>query len=115
MCSTWYGVWRFKGLTRRIDSDKRLRDKAFNIAKNPKYDRYPRGFTSMVYKVFDKKTSAVCTRPETLAGSGLKKENISNKGLAEKLHKSIIRKFKKKKFTHFLEILFGVLILLICN
>ena len=28
----------FKGLTRRIASDKILRDKAFNIAKNPKYD-----------------------------------------------------------------------------
>ena len=29
-----------KGLTRRTASDKILRDKAFNIAKNPKYDRY---------------------------------------------------------------------------
>ena len=32
-------------------------DKAFNIAKNPKYDRYQRGLASMVYKFFDKKTS----------------------------------------------------------
>ena len=30
----------FKDLTRRIASDKILRDKAFNIAKNPKYDEY---------------------------------------------------------------------------
>ena len=29
-----------KDLTRRTVSDKILRDKAFNIAKNPKYDRY---------------------------------------------------------------------------
>ena len=28
----------FKNLTRRTTSDKILRDKAFNIAKNPKYD-----------------------------------------------------------------------------
>ena len=30
----------FKDLGRRTDSDKILRDKAFNIAKNPEYDRY---------------------------------------------------------------------------
>ena len=28
----------FKDLTRRTASDKTMRDKAFNIAKNPKYD-----------------------------------------------------------------------------
>ena len=39
----------FKDLKRRTASDKILRDKAFNIAKNPKYDRYQRGLGSMVY------------------------------------------------------------------
>ena len=29
----------FQDLSRRTASDKLLRDKAFNIAKNPKYDR----------------------------------------------------------------------------
>ena len=38
----------FKDLTRRIASDKVLRDKAINIAKNPKYDRYRKGLASMV-------------------------------------------------------------------
>ena len=33
----------FKDLTRRTTSDKKLRDKAFNIAKNPKYDGYKLG------------------------------------------------------------------------
>ena len=33
----------FKDLTRRRASDKILRDKQFNIAKNPKYDAYQRG------------------------------------------------------------------------
>ena len=45
----------FKDLKRRTASDKILRDKAFNIAKNPKYDGYQRGLASMVYKFFDKK------------------------------------------------------------
>ena len=33
----------FKDLKKRTASDKVLRDKAFNIAKNPKYDGYQRG------------------------------------------------------------------------
>ena len=37
----------FKDLTRRTASDKILLDKAFNIAKNPKYDGYKRGLVSM--------------------------------------------------------------------
>ena len=45
----------FKDLTRRTASDKILRDKAFNFAKNPKYDGYRRGLASMVYEFFDKK------------------------------------------------------------
>ena len=62
-------------LTTTTASDKILHDKTFNIAKNPKYDRYIRGLTTMVYKFFDKKT----------IGSDIKNENISNKELAEKL------------------------------
>ena len=45
----------FKDLTRRTVLDKILRDKAFNIAKNTKYDGYQLGLASMVYKFFDKK------------------------------------------------------------
>ena len=39
----------FKDLTRRTASDKVLHDKAFNIAKNPKYDEYQHRLASMVY------------------------------------------------------------------
>ena len=39
----------FKDLARRTASDKVLRDKAFNIAKNSKYDGYQRRLASMVY------------------------------------------------------------------
>ena len=46
----------FKNLPRRTVSGKVLHDKAFNIAKNPIYDGYQRGLTSMVYKCFDKKS-----------------------------------------------------------
>ena len=46
----------FKDLARRTASDIALRDKAFNIAKNPKYDGYKRKPPSMVYKFLDKKS-----------------------------------------------------------
>ena len=46
----------FKDLARRTAPDKILWDKAFNIAKNPKYDGYQRRLASMVYKFFDKKS-----------------------------------------------------------
>ena len=45
----------FKDLNRRAVADKVLRDKAFNIAKNPKYDGYQCGLASMIYELFDKK------------------------------------------------------------
>ena len=79
---------RFKDLNRRTAADKALRDKAFNIATNPKYDGYQRGLASMVYKFFDKKKLLV---------EHSKIEITSNKGLAEELHKPIIKKFNKRK------------------
>ena len=75
----------FKDLPRRTTSDKVLRDKAFNIAKNPKYDKYQRGLASMVYKFFDKKTS----------GGAVKSKFMLNQQLAEELQKLIIRRFEK--------------------
>ena len=49
----------FPDLKRRTASDNILRDKAFNIAKNPKYDGYQRGLDSMVYKFLKKSPQAV--------------------------------------------------------
>ena len=65
----------FKDLSRRATWDKVLRDKVFNIAKNPKSDEYLKGLASMFYKSFDKKSSGVALthawseipRSETLA------------------------------------------------
>ena len=90
----------FKGIARKTASDKVLRDKAFNIAKSPKYDGYQRGLVSMVYKFFDKKSK----------GSGVNTPLEFNEQLAEELHKPIIRKFKKEKLILDLEIIFGMLI-----
>ena len=64
-----------------------MRHKAFNIAKNPKYNEYQKGLALMVYNFFDKKTS----------DEAIKSEKMSNKQLAEKLHKPVIRKFNKRK------------------
>ena len=86
-----------KDLVRRTQSDKILRDKAFNIAVDPKYDGYQRGLASMVYKLFDKKSS----------GSGIINER--NHQLANELHKPIIRKFKKRKvYSTFRDNIWGV-------
>ena len=44
-----------KDLTKRTVSDQVLKDRAYEIAMNPKYDGYQKGLASMVYKFFDKK------------------------------------------------------------
>ena len=71
-------------LLRRTQSEKILRNKAFKIASDPKYDGYQRGLAPMVYKFFDKKSS----------GSGIINEAIYQ--LADELHKPIMRNFFKK-------------------
>ena len=73
----------FKDLARRTTSDKVLKDKAFNIAKNPKNDGYQKGLASMVYKFFDKNSK----------GGGVYVEVKHNEQLAKELHKPIIRNF----------------------
>ena len=76
----------FKDLAKRTFADKVLKDKAFKIANDQKYDGYQRGLASIVYKFFDKKSR--------VSGIANNKENIQ---LAHELHKPIIRKFKKRK------------------
>ena len=49
----------FKDLAWRTASNKVLRDKEFNIDKNPKYDGYQRGLASMVYKFLIKSREVV--------------------------------------------------------
>ena len=87
-----------KYLVKRTQSDKVLKDKAFKIASNPKYDGYQRGLASMVYKFFDKKSK----------GSGIT-TNEFNYQLANELHKPVIKKFKKRKvYSSFKDNIWGV-------
>ena len=75
-----------KDLAKRTQSEKNLRDKAFEIASDPKCGGYQRGLSSMVYKFFDKTSSrsgVAATEP--------------NYQLANELYKQIIRKFTKRK------------------
>ena len=46
----------FEDLPKRVPYVKLLSDKAYNIAKNPKYGGYQIGIGSVVYTVFDKKS-----------------------------------------------------------
>ena len=56
----------FKELTRRTASNNILRDKAFNFAKNPKYDGYQGGLALMIYKCFDKKAFSGAIKNENM-------------------------------------------------
>ena len=92
---------KYKDLERRTQLDKVLKDKAFAIVNNPKYDGYPRGLASMVYKFLDKKSK----------GTGIKNEIKENQQLVNEPHKPNTRKFKKKeKCILLLKIIFEVLI-----
>ena len=87
----------FKDLVRRTASDRILRDKAFNIAKNPKYDGYQRGLAYMAFNFYDKKSK----------GSGIDNNNLikQNIELAEEYINQLLKKFQKEKFILDLEII----------
>ena len=74
-----------KDLAKKTQSEKVLRDEAFKIASDLKYNGFQRGLASMVYKFFDKKSS----------GRGI--SNKPNYQLADTIHKQITKKFKKRK------------------
>ena len=59
------------------------------LLKSSKYDGYQQGYASMVYTLFDEKTSAGAIK------------NMSNKEVAEESHKPIIRKFNNRKVHSF--------------
>ena len=84
----------FKDLAKRTAADKVLRDKAFKITSDQKYDGYQRGLASMVYKFFDKKSQGSGRPLSSALQLASNKENIQ---LANELHKLSIRKFKNRK------------------
>ena len=54
----------FEDLAKRTASDKVLRRKAFNIAKNPKSDGYQISLANLVYKFYNKEC-------DTYTGTGI--------------------------------------------
>ena len=80
----WFMV-NIKILTKRTQSDKVLRGEAFEIASNPKYHGYQRRLASIVYKLFNTKST----------GSGV--NFMPNQQHENELHKPIVQKFKRRK------------------
>ena len=83
-----------KDLAKRTQSDNVLRDKAFKIVSDPKYD----GLASMVYKIFDKKSSEVVLTLHQIISSRV---NFISR---------LLENLRDEKFIHLLETIFGVLI-----
>ena len=102
----------YKDVENRLISDQILRNSAYGIASNPKYDGYQRGLASMVYKFFDSKVAPLDKK--TMSGKDNAKHSSlerteNNKILAEELHKPVIKKFNKRKvYSQFKENIWGV-------
>ena len=101
----------FKDLPGKTTSDKVLRDKVLNIAKNLIYYRYQRGLASKICKFVDKKSAllaqsgTLAKRGKSASGGPFKSKimpnqhplDLATQQLAEELLKPIIRKFEKRK------------------
>ena len=91
---------KYKDVENRLISDQKLRNSAYDIASNPKYDGHQRGLASMVYKFFYSKVAPLDKK--TMSGEGNAKHSFlerteNNKILAEELHKPVIKKFNERK------------------
>ena len=69
-----------------------MKNRAYEITGNCKFDEYQRVLASMVYKIFDKKT---------VLGESV------NKKLAKRLHKPVVKNWKKEKSMLYLKTVFG--------
>ena len=101
-----------KDVENRLISDQKLKNSAYDIAINPKYDGYQRGLASMVYKFFDSKIAPLDKK--TMSGKGNAKHSSlermrNNKTLVKELHKPVIKKFNKRKvYSQFKDNIWGV-------
>ena len=94
---------KYKDVENRLILAQKLRNSAYDIASNPKYDGYQRGLASMVYKFFDSKVAPLDKK--TVSDKGIKNNII----LAEELHKAVIKKFNKRKvYSQFRDNIWGV-------
>ena len=86
--------YKYRDSVNRRESDISLKSKALKIAIDHKADGYQKSLAAMVYKFFNERTR----------GSG-----VNNKQLAEELHKTIIKNFKKRKvYFSFKDNIWGV-------
>ena len=75
-----------------------MKDRAYEIVRNCKYDGYQRALASMVYNIFDKKST----------GSGSNKQSESKCKSAEELHEPVTKKLKRRKvYARFKKKYFG--------
>ena len=81
-----------KELAQRTISDKALKERAYEVAVNAKYDWYQRGLASIVNKIFAKKTGL---------GTSVNEE------VAQELQKPVIKKLKERKSMQDLIIILG--------
>ena len=70
---------------KELNQTKFIRDRAFEIASNPKYDGYQRGLPSMIYKFFDNKSN----------GKGVTTE--PNYHFTNELHWQVVKKFMRRQ------------------
>ena len=87
-----------KDLAKRTQSEKVLRNKAFKIASDRKYDGYQRGLASMVYKFLIKHLVEVVLILNQIINS-----QMSFIG-------RLLQNSRKERFIHHLQTIFGVLI-----
>ena len=117
---------KYKDVENRLISDQKLRNSAYDIASNTKYNGYQRGLVSVVYKFFDSKVAPIDKK--AMSGKGNTKHSSlecmeNNKILAEELHKPVIKKFilaeelhkpvikkfiKRKVYSQFRDNIWGV-------
>ena len=102
------GFVQSKGLSKRTQSDKVLRDKVFKAASDPKYDRYQRGLASS----FLIKNLVEVVLPLRLQINLLLNQIIN---LQMNFTGRLLENLRNEKFIFHLETIFGVLIQLICN
>ena len=113
---------KYKDVENRLISDQKLRNSAYDIASNPKYDGYQRGLASMVYNFFDSKVAPL-DKKKTMSGKGNAKPTVepsalarsslertgNNKILAEEFNKPVIKKFDKRNvYSQFKDNIWGV-------
>ena len=107
----------YKDVKNRLMSDQELRNSAYEIASNPKYDGYQRGLASMVYKFFDSKVAPLDKK--TISGKGnakhtakpssLERTKEVNQILAEACYciNLLLKNLIKEKYIRNLKIIYG--------